>query len=356
MLYWVVKQFNASAPAVDLDGELWQPVKSSALQTAALYEMYEDTLKQVNIALRDAGIPTQWLKGSVLANTVYPRPWTRPMADLDVLVPYHLRQPALHALERSGFQQVDDPGHLFGQKNAEDIDHAHHYVLKGGMGHAVTLELHYWLLSAPHAWMTEPKMSWFLDQIREIDINGDRFHTLKPEAHLLYLMAHAQIQHGEQEISHLHTMDVYLSITQEAIDWDLLVTQAVAFGWTYAAECTLRRVKQYFCTPELDAVLPDAVIQALHNHRPVDEDPSLITRLNQKGVRWEKVRRSMTNLSFGDILRKTLRIAVPPPVYMRIHYNIASHRSLVPSYIHRWADQAREFCYWLGQRKKANQL
>ena len=134
------------------------------------------------------------------------------------------------------------------------------------------------------------------------------------------------------------------------------MTQAIAFGWTYAAETTLRRVKQYFYTPELDTALPDAVIQALHDRRPKDEDPTLITRLNKKGVRWEKVRRSMTNLSPIDTLRKTLHIAVPPPAYMRIHYDIASHRSLIPSYLHRWADQATEFCHWLGQRRKAGQF
>ncbi len=355
MLYWVIKQANASVPAVELDSEQWQPVKNAALQTAALYEMYEDTLKQVNIALRDAHIPALWLKGSILANTVYPRPWTRPMADLDVLIPYHLRQPALHTLECSGFQKIDDPGHLWSQTNAKGIDNSHHFVLEGGMGRAVALELHYWLLSAPHTWMTEPKMTWFHHQTREIDIEAGRFLTLKPEAHLLYLMAHAQLQHGEPEITHLHTMDVYLSITREAIDWDLLVTQAVAFGWTYAAERTLRRVKQSFDTPELDSALPDAVFQALHDRRPADEDLTLITRLNHKGARWENARRSMTNLSLSDSLRMILQTAVPPPAYMRIRYNIAAHRSLVPCYIHRWADQAKEFRHWIEQRRDAKQ-
>jgi hypothetical protein len=351
MLYWVVKQSNAAAPAVDLDRELWRPVKSAALQTAAQYEMYEDVLKQADTALRAAGIPALWLKGSILANTVYPRPWTRPMADLDVLTPYQQRHAALQALERSGFQKVDDPGHLWSPKNAGDIDNNHHFVLQGGPGRTVTLELHYWLLSAPHTWMSEAKMTWFHQQTREIDIDAGRVLTLKPEAHLLYLMAHAQLQHGENELSHLHTLDVYLAITREAIDWDLLVTQAAAFGWTYAAARALRRVRQYFYSPALDLALPLAVLQTLHDLRPVDEDPTLITCLDHKGARWEKARRSMTNLSLGEKLRMILHMAVPPPTYMRIHYNIAAHRSLIPSYILRWADQATELRHWLGQRR-----
>lgn len=355
MLYWVVKQAKASAPAVDLGGALWQPVKRAALQTAARYDMVEGVLKQVNTALGRAEIPALWLKGGILANTVYPRPWTRPMVDLDVLVPFHLRQPALQALEGIGFQKVDDPGCLWSQQHFQVLDNNHHFVLKGGPGHAVALELHYWLLSAPHTWMTEPKMAWFHEQTREIDIPAGRVRTLKPEAHLLYLMAHAQLQHGERQTTHLHAMDVYLSITREAIDWDLLVNQAVAFGWTYAAERSLRRVRQCFGGAALDMALPDAVIQAMHRQRPGDEDPSLITHLNHKGARWENARRSMTNRSPGAALRMILHRAVPPPAYMRIHYGIAAQRSLIPSYIHRWADQLTELCHWIEHRRDEKQ-
>jgi hypothetical protein len=293
MLYWAVKQAKASAPAVDPGGALWQPVKRAALQAAARYDMLEDVLKQVNTTLGRAEIPALWLKDGILAGTVYPRPWTRPMVDLDVLVPYHLRQPALQALERSGFQPVDEAGRLWSRANFQGLDNDHHVILEGGPGRAVALELHYWLLSGPHIWMTEPKMAWFHEQTREMDIPAGRVRTLKPEAHLLYLVAHAQLQHGEQETTHLHAMDVYLAITREAMDWDLLVNQAVAFGWTSAAERSLRRVRQYFGGPALDRALPEAVIQALCDRRPAHEDPAQIDRLGRKGARWERGLRSM---------------------------------------------------------------
>lgn len=352
MLYWVVKQANASAPAVDLGGALWQPVKSAALQTAARYDMVEDVLKQVNTALGRAEIPAVWLKGGILANTVYPRPWTRPMVDLDVLVPYPLRQPALQALEGIGFQKVEDgPGHLWSQKHFQSVDNNHHVVLEGGPGRAVALELHYWLLSAPYNWMTEPQMAWFHGQTREMDIPAGRVRTLKPEAHLLYLMAHAQLQHGEQETTHLHAMDLYLAITREAVDWDLLVAQAVAFSWTCAAERSLRRVRQCFGGPALDAALPEAVIQALCDRRPADEDPARIDRLSHKGARWERGLRSMQNLSLGQTLRMLLHLAAPPPAYVRSYYGIAPHRSPVPGYIHGWAELAAEFGHWFARRR-----
>jgi hypothetical protein len=314
--------------------------------------MYEDTLRQVDTALGDAGIPAVWLKGGILANTVYPKPWTRPMVDLDVLVPHHLRQPALQALERSGFQY--DPDHLWSHRDTRGIDNSHHFALQGGMGRAVALELHFWLLSAPHYWMSASQMAWFHQQTRAVDTAAGRFRTLTPEAHLLYLVAHAQLQHAEHEVTHLHAMDVYLFITREAIDWDLLVAQAVAFGWTAAAERSLRRVKQCFDTPGLDAALPDAVIQALHDRRPADEDPALVARLHRRGAGWEKARRKMTGRPLGVALRMILHLAVPPPAFMRSHYNVAAHRSLIPGYLHRWAYQAAEFRHWLKQRNPSD--
>ena len=91
MLYWSLKRAGINAT----DEATFEPLAASGRQAGIHYALLNNYRAQIDAALRESGIPTLWLKGIALAHTVYPQPWTRPMVDLDLLVPYKLKEAAL---------------------------------------------------------------------------------------------------------------------------------------------------------------------------------------------------------------------------------------------------------------------
>ncbi len=310
-------------------------LKQSARQSAAHYAALEIAQAEIEAVLQAAGIDTVWIKGVVLAQTLYPRPDLRPMSDLDVLIPQARRADALEAVRALGYTYRPDDPHLFAPGDPLVLKRSQHDQLMGGPARAVILELHHHLLSVDESILSPDGLAWFWSQTQPYRAARGQFHTLTPTASLLYLCAHAELQHAETYVQ--RSYDLHLLICADPPDWPLAVEQAAALRWTYPVERALSTCAALFETP-----LPPGLVEQLRAHRPADEDTARVDRLRGQGARWFQVRRRLVQLPPADRLAMAARVAVPPQDYMRRRYAVAAGRPVWPFYIVRWLDQIRE--------------
>jgi hypothetical protein len=175
--------------------------------------------------------------------------------------------------------------------------------------------------------------------------NDQKFMTLSPEAHLLYLSAHNLLQHGESQTCLMRDLDVHLLITQNPMDLDVVVNQAVALGWTCAVARSLERAADFFNTP-----VSDILFRHLAELKPAYEDPSLVTKKQGPGQRWVSVKEKLSRLSGKEKIWYVVQNFFPNPTYMRSRYGVDSHQSIWPYYPYRWFDQSREIARAMGKR------
>lgn len=341
MLLWVTKR---SAPEIVTE-PLWTPAIMTARGTGIQYVGLESARKQVNAALDAAHIPSLWLKGIALAHTIYPQPSLRSMSDLDVLVPYDQRQDALRVVEGLGYHFYETNGQLITPQEMLDLDLTHHYHLKGGMNDSVVLEVHFRLLSTDNDLLSLDKLGWFWTQTSTVQ-NGGQFTILQPEAHLLYLCAHAILQHGEDVTSLRQYFDLHQLITTTPVEWDKVIEQAAVWGWSYAVERALYLATRYFSTP-----VPDAVFTELRkNHPEHDALADRAVRIQSKGARWEVALLRLNRLSFAERVDVVRHVLFPTRAYMRIRYRLGPDRRVWPAYLYRWFDQGQEIIWAMWNR------
>jgi hypothetical protein len=348
MLLWAVRQ-DQDARAAGLDVAR---LVEDAQRAAAVYLRLERAQRQVNDALAAAGIPALWLKGAALAVSVYPQPTLRPMDDLDVLVPHEQGEAALRVMQGIGFDFYIMDG--LRPVSSGDALHMwlspHHYHLKGGLGSAVILELHTRLLSDDDRLLSLEHLGWFWEHQTHLRTPAvGEFAALAPEAHLLYLCAHAELQHGEAQFYLLRYFDLHRMIAHHALDWEIVIDQAVALGWTFAVERALRLTAACFATP-----IASSILDALVARRPAWEDVTHVTRIQAAGFRWERLRARLAALPPHDALRLAARVMFPSRAYMRQRYR---HRPGWPFwwyYVYRWYDQALEISRAVWRRLRSS--
>ena len=298
---------------------------------AAVHFMLADVAQaQVQAAMDAAGIECVWLKGIVLARTVYPAPELRPMVDVDLLVPYAQREQALVVMQSLGY--VQELPLLF--DGTEDLKH--HYHLASKTLRPLKLELHFRLLGAFDRILTVEQLGWFWHHTIDMDRAGSACRALGPEAHLLYLCGHALLQHGEADLRLLRFYDLHCLVSQTPdLDWDLVVDGAARLRWTYAAERALTLAREYFGTP-----LPEDLPAWLAANRPPQEKVTHVTRRQMARTTSEIVAHDLAAMGWQDRTRTLARIVAPPPSYMRQRYRLDNDRQLPAAYLRRWSRMA----------------
>lgn len=311
-----------------------------AHREAADYSVKELAQQEINRALGRANISAMWLKGAALAQTIYPEPTSRPMVDLDVLIPDEQYQNSLRVLQNIGYHEELKPrtGILERPVVSDAVmlkisRHHRHYSLRGGIANTVLLELHTKLLDDEI--LPLKHMPWFWAHQQTVHLGDNTaFSTLAPEAHFLYLCAHAILQHGEYNLILLQFYDLHQLITQNALNWQIIVDQATILGWTLCVERALQLSIEYFATP-----IPDTVFDALLSERlPHDLLPS-IDELTDTEPRWEGVRRVLKVLSLREKVNYVRAILFPTRSYMYRRYNIKLRKAVWFYYAYRWFDQ-----------------
>lgn len=328
LLLWTVErdQFDtANEPQ-------WQELVWARRLASVRFAVATRAVEQTQEAFSAAGIPCIWLKGFVLASSVYPGPELRPMIDVDVLVPYAARERAAGILLALGYQRSEIA--LF-EDNPELKFHYSFWVNSSGI---VTFELHFHLLDAKGDILSLAHLDWFWQQTETRGMAGFSFGCLKPEAHLLYLCAHAILQHGEADLRLRRYFDLHLLITHTPdFDWRLLVDQAAALRWTYAVERALVLTQHYFTSP-----LPPGLVSALQQRRTGDERLRRFADPQLQDNRWERTVAAMEGMSWQTRWRMLRGLTFPPPRYMEWRYGIDKGWKLPFAYLRRWADAGQE--------------
>ena len=216
-----------------------------------------------------------------------------------------------------------------------------------GVSGLVKMELH-WGLIAPEDSLLAPPLSWFYGQSLATDVEKGRLTTLLPEAHLLYLCAHAELGHGESQLKLVRYLDMHLLICRtEAFDWEMFLEQAVACRWTFAAERALTLAQKFFGTP-----LPETLLAEIQRQRPQEEDVSFVLHVQRPGTRWDRTKGRLRALPRRRRLHMFLALLIPPPRYVRWRYNVQRDWQLPFYYVYRWLDAAADVI-GLGSNRRA---
>lgn len=345
MLWWVIANSG-----IDTERDsVWTPLTRSAREATIHSLVLDNARRELHDVLAGAGIPGLWLKGAALAHTVYPEPMLRPMIDLDLLVPFEQRLPALSAIEALGFH----PWGAFSFDAAPGLLHhfAYHYSLRRGPNDVVAVELHFHLLDRVRArpLLDREQLPWFWAQARSVTDSGRSFLVLSPEAHLLYLCAHAILQHGEAELRLLRDFDLHRLINhgegEPSLDWQMVVDRAVDLGWTYAVGRALSRTADLFGTS-----VPSWVFRQLRERRPPTEEVYCVVERQANVNRWDELRTALAAASVGDRLQMLRATAFPSALHLRHRYSVAANRPVWPHYPRLWLEQGREIADWLRRR------
>lgn len=263
LLYWRLLQRDRleTIPA-DARQQLSQAYHAVSAQNTLLF----NELGRIVWAFHQAGIPVILLKGAALAVSIYPNLATRPMSDLDLLIPRPLFLLAQHiAVEQLGYQDVR-------QQVTPQLEQLvdYHVHLRGGPMGQVDLELHWSLVTSEESWYAAP-VGWFWGQtepypLEQIDTRlteaGADVRMFTPAAQLLHLAGHAVLQHGIAHLQLLWLHDIHTLVEKESarIDWGDLAEQAHSLGWANALAEALAVTQACFATP-----LPDGLLDSLRS-------------------------------------------------------------------------------------------
>lgn len=298
----------------------WTRLLASFSEVAANGLLAQEQVAVWDKRLADAGIKAVWLKGAALSHTVYADPAMRPMTDIDVLVPL--------AQARRALALVTD---VTGQEPASlPLEQAIHAVFNVGPAGLIKMELHWSLIDIPRSRRT-PDVAWFLSQTAPFKLGSQKHLTLQPEAHLLYLCAHAQIGHGEADFQISRYLDIHnLLQATPTFDWQIVIDKAIEFGWTYAVERALSWACGFFATD-----VPNTVFIALHELRPAHEEATFVAEQITNHTRWQRIQSRVQAVEGRSRWKFALSQAFPPPAYMRWRYGWSGWK-LPFAYPYRW--------------------
>jgi putative nucleotidyltransferase-like protein len=319
-----------------------QPLIDEARQFAAQYMLQEHAMLEVNQALSDANIKAIWLKGAALAHTIYPQATLRSKSDLDLIVSIGDFRAALRILKDLDYYEPEK--HL--KTTAQDLM-SHHAHLRHSKFNLIILELHHRLLGhTGQGLMPAHILEKWLEQTIEFDVNGQSCHTLKPETHFIYICAHVFLQHGEVSLTLRDLLDLHLLTVAYDLDWDEIVNQSIALGWTYLLEKALEHLQEY-----LQTAIPQEVLDAIRAGKSSDREIRDRIILKSSGdIRGESVLQLFRHLTLWERIQTIWQIAVPSEAYMRVRYDVSGKRSVLPYYFYRWFDQSRGLMIALVRR------
>ena len=331
MLHWVARKSSLDPTSDPRLAQLIQEANIAALQ----YALLRNAQARLEQAYLKAGIPTLWIKGIALAQSLYPEPELRSMFDLDLLVPLGQKISAVHIAQASGYKSLVPDGHIkrlefFAQFQSE-------YQFIGGTRDLIHLDLHTRLfgLDVPVP-ISFDQMDWFWNQIEKLPDDKNGFWVLRPEANLLYLCAHTILKHGFDP-SLVRYFDLHLLISKSALDWRLIVDRSIDLRWSYAVERVLTQTQQYFTTP-----IPEWIFNELRVRRSTSETTSYFTGLPGEGARWKSTMSELSHYSLKQRVQRIFALTYPPAQYMRQRYAIPPGQTVLPFYFYRWFDAGRE--------------
>lgn len=311
------------------------------VQRALQHKYYSSTAQQALLFTeleRIADVlpaPVILLKGAALASTLYPQPATRPLGDLDLLIPRSALDDAVAAVKSLGYNEFAPE---IGAGMHEIA--SHHVHLRGGSDENLVVELHWTLASSDDTYYA-PDLTWFWEQTeawkpersgaQEIERRAEReqegmqgsgasMRQLTPTAHLLFLAAHLMLQHGARDARLLWFYDLHLLLTKcgDRIEWETLIEKAQAFHWAPALHAALRGVHA-----RLDTPLPKEQMRLLVEI--TNRDPAAAALVKRQSItnptQTMRVRSKLAGMSWPSRLRYVRNQLLPHPKYIHWRYD-----------------------------------
>jgi hypothetical protein len=302
-----------------------------ALRTAydysARYNLYLfGELRRVLAAFRQADVPVLVLKGGALIPLVYGNPALRPLRDLDLLVPGSAAPRAMALLPGLGFA----PHAVETQTGTAQAFESQAMYWKT-RPQLCQVEVHWTLIDSPLYPASRTDEWWWQTAIPIGDFGAQ---ALGPEAQTLHLCAHLLMHHRGADLLWFNDLALLLRRFQEDLDWELLLRQAQAPGFTLAAQTLLPALAQDWAAP-----VPDVVLTRLRA-MPVSPAEARLAHWRAAPAR-PPAQRFWADFWLLPGWRKQLAFALaslfPSRAYMRHRYGVR-HRLLLPAYyLYRWA-------------------
>ena len=328
LLYHRLKVANSNGSLTKLaEGRL----KQEYFQTAAFNLLLSSEIPSLLQAFTKEGIPVLWVKGVILAATIYSDLGFRPSGDLDIIVSSENIDRAEKAIRTLGY--IPASPEAFGDFEKE-ISHARAYQKKGGKGFA--LELHQALVSDMHS-TTPTNGEWFWSHSIQVSINGFPLFTLSPEANLIYLCGHLICHHGwEPRFIWLYDIHRLLEKYQETFDWDVFKTLTEKLNWQPYVGGVLKATKVFLHSPIPEESLTEFDVgdEKLTSLRWQIKLPP--TRAILTFDEWRRIP------SLGNRIRFLYHVFFPTRAYMVYRYQPSDLRLWPLLYPYRWSIMFRD--------------
>lgn len=241
-------------------------LRAEALMTAFRMQRLAARLRETVGALHAAGVPVLLLKGAAVGALLDPTLRSRPMADLDLLVPESALGTAEAAIARTGWQRSTDP---VLSSLLQDAHHRPPFFDPEVRG--LRLELHTRMLPAEHSFVFEEDDLWRDALDAPAPLEGARVPSI--EHQLLHASTHFAWSHTMRFGAWRTFRSLHLLQRAGVVDWE----RAAAFSRTSrAGTCcywTFRLARTLAGMPVPESVLrrlsppnPASVQDALERH------------------------------------------------------------------------------------------
>ena len=284
--------------------------------------------------------PPVLLKGGALASSLYEEIGHRPMGDIDVFIPREDLDRWLELAGKASFRRLSP-------EMSPGLDRAIHYhvALAGGTESEASIEIHYGLIAGESDWRA-PDPRWFLERTEQwrpppsvlatSSSSSFKGRQLDPTAHLLYLSAHAMLQHGGASARMIWFYDIHLLLSRWGgrVRWSEALEQARVLQWDAALAAALERSRALFRTPLPAGLLEELAVEP--PHRGARGAREVRRRRDPGRRRADVVWSELRSVGIGRGFLWALGILFPRPEYMRWRYPQAGR--LWPTfYPVRWA-------------------
>jgi len=281
--------------------------------------LYRQTWSRNRLAFRAAGdalevfrangIPALALKGAALAHIAYEEQALRPMNDIDILVHGRQLRRAVAALEPLGWNQVSP---LRTPWKAARMFHA--ILLRHQSG--LELDLHRHVLEEA-CWKGAEEGLWDTTVAFELDTRPA--HTIRPEAHLVHVIAHGVRWDPVPPVRWIADCTVLLRRFGAGWDWAFTAEFARRLGVSRAVAAGLCYLRE-----SLGAAVPAEAMEAL-----LDSPASALERIDFRaqqagpGPIWQSFRYTTRYLRLSS-RRSLKRKAADFPPYLQVMWQLDS--------------------------------
>lgn len=208
-------------------------------------------------AWQGLGVKAALLKGAALATKYYPHPGTRPMDDLDILVPPERVNEAMAAFREDAWTSAK--GHPVPRRlSDETIRRKRTQRLANGRG--LELELH-WFLLDENRWPGADDAIW--QRAKPVRIRGAGAFVPGPEHLLLHVLVHGAQWNAVPPIRWVADSWMILRATADAFDWDLLLAEVLSRRVTLPVRTCLRYLRE-----TMGADIPARAVEILDAEKP----------------------------------------------------------------------------------------